>query len=541
MVYETNLNLNNEVELILYCARTNCDDEVKQKISYLLHEDINWIYLLQKARIHEVMPLLYWNLKDFDEVPNIISDYLKIQFEENIKKNLILTGDMFKVLNLLKSNNINAIPYKGSSLAILAYGNLALRSFEDIDVFVQEGDVKKVKKLLSSNGYVMDFDLDSRKEDFFLKHQREFKFKNENGVIIEVHWKIPGLGFSFPYKVEDNLETNYVTINGHKILNFSVYDLLLILFIHAAGHYWVKIKWICDIVEVINNHDNLNWNILIAKAKKLGIKRIMLISLFLANDLLDLRLPEIVSNEVKEDNKIEQIVNKIKNRINSREDYGFTIFNEALLKLRMREDLFNGIKDSFKVSVVPDYKDLEDIKLPSSLIPLYYLYRPIRLLKNYNLFSTNKFSIFDPTPTFVVDKMLEIANIGPDDVLYDLGCGDGRIVINAAKKYGIRAVGIDIDPKRIKESKKNAIKEGVEDLTEFINKDALKVDLSQATIVTLYLYPSFLRKLSSKFKRELCSNSRIVAHGFEIIDWKPIDTQIVRYDDLISGIYLYKT
>lgn len=126
-----------------------------------------------------------------------------------------------------------------------------------------------------------------------------------------------------------------------------------------------------------------------------------------------------------------------------------------------------------------------------------------------------------PTPEEVVEKMLELANVGKDDVVYDLGCGDGRIVITAAKKYGARGVGVDIDPERIKESNENAQKAGVADRVKFLQQDLFEIDFSEATVVTLYLLPALNLKLRPKLLRDLKPGSRVVSHAFDMGDWKP--------------------
>ena len=126
-----------------------------------------------------------------------------------------------------------------------------------------------------------------------------------------------------------------------------------------------------------------------------------------------------------------------------------------------------------------------------------------------------------PTPQEVVDEMLKMANVKKGDVLYDLGCGDGRIVVTAAKKFGIKAVGVDINPERIKEAKENAEKAGVTDLVTFHNNDLFKEDISKATVVTLYLLPEVNLRLRPKLFKELKPGTRIVSHDFDMGDWKP--------------------
>jgi len=129
--------------------------------------------------------------------------------------------------------------------------------------------------------------------------------------------------------------------------------------------------------------------------------------------------------------------------------------------------------------------------------------------------------IFVPTPQAVVDEMLKVANVKKGDVLYDLGSGDGRIVITAAKRFGVRGVGIDIDPQRIAEANENARKEGVQHLVTFKQTDLFATDISEATVVTLYLLPRLNVKLRPKLFADLKNGTRIVSHAFDMAEWEP--------------------
>jgi SAM-dependent methyltransferase len=128
---------------------------------------------------------------------------------------------------------------------------------------------------------------------------------------------------------------------------------------------------------------------------------------------------------------------------------------------------------------------------------------------------------FIGTPIEVVDRMLDMAQVNKDDILYDLGSGDGRIVIRAAKRFGTRGVGIEIDRDLVSRSRAMAAQEGVGDLVEFRRQDALTVDVSEATVVTLYLLPEFNAKLRPIFDKELKPGTRVVSHDFGIEGWKP--------------------
>ncbi len=143
--------------------------------------------------------------------------------------------------------------------------------------------------------------------------------------------------------------------------------------------------------------------------------------------------------------------------------------------------------------------------------------------------------VYVPTPEPVVDAMLKLARVQQGDVLYDLGSGDGRIPVTAARDYGVRAVGIDIDPQRIAEAQANVRQAGVEDLVTITQGDLFELDISEASVVTLYLLDSLNQKLRPKLLRELEPGTRIVSHAFAMGDWKPEAEQ--RIDG--SMIYLW--
>jgi len=126
-----------------------------------------------------------------------------------------------------------------------------------------------------------------------------------------------------------------------------------------------------------------------------------------------------------------------------------------------------------------------------------------------------------PTSPETVAAMLKLGGVGKNDLLIDLGCGDGRIVITAAKEYGARGIGVDIDPERIKEARENAQKEGVAGLVEFRQGDLFDTDIGKATVVTLYLLPEVNLKLRPKLWRDLKPGTRVVSHSFDMGDWKP--------------------
>jgi precorrin-6B methylase 2 len=144
-----------------------------------------------------------------------------------------------------------------------------------------------------------------------------------------------------------------------------------------------------------------------------------------------------------------------------------------------------------------------------------------------------------PTKPEVVAEMLRMANVGKNDILYDLGCGDGRIIITAAQLYGTREVGIDIDPDRIKESNENAVKAGVTNLVKFMEQDLFEADFHEATVVSLYLLTSVNLRLRPRLLAQLRPGTRVVSHNYAMDTWKPDNSSVVMVNEQTHNVYFW--
>lgn len=153
--------------------------------------------------------------------------------------------------------------------------------------------------------------------------------------------------------------------------------------------------------------------------------------------------------------------------------------------------------------------------------------------------SAQSLAPFVPTPMEVVHEMLKLAQVTKDDVVYDLGCGDGRIVVEAAKLHGARGVGVDYDPQRCDEARERAEKDGVSDRVEIRREDVMKTDFSEATVITLYLLPSSNNLLRPKLIK-MKPGTRIVSHDFDIDDWEALETKTVEVNGVSHTLYLWK-
>lgn len=170
--------------------------------------------------------------------------------------------------------------------------------------------------------------------------------------------------------------------------------------------------------------------------------------------------------------------------------------------------------------------DMSRVHLLIGLGFVLTLYTPTALMPG----TQQSLAPYVPSPQYVVEKMLELAQVTAKDIVYDLGCGDGRIVITAAKKYGAHAVGVDIDPERVRESIANARAAGVENLVLFRCEDAMHTDVSQATVVTLYLLTSSNEALRPMLTKQLKPGARIVSHAFGMGNWQPTRTEFIQHE-----------
>ncbi|MDI6723985.1 MAG: nucleotidyltransferase family protein, partial [Methanobacterium sp.] len=200
-----------EEELLLCCARTKVNPEIKDKIRDLAGKNLDWDYLIKMASRHRLKPLLYHNLNSVcpEMVPDDILGELKDYFNGNVRKNLLLTGELIKILELLKAEGIDAVPYKGPVLADLIYGNISLREFNDLDIFINKDDSIKIIEILNSEEYIPYFHINEKSMNNYFRSQKGFIFISENSdYSIDFQWKFSSNFFSFQSSPESVLCDN---------------------------------------------------------------------------------------------------------------------------------------------------------------------------------------------------------------------------------------------------------------------------------------------------------------------------------------------
>jgi hypothetical protein len=374
-----------EHELLLCCARTARSPETAGRIATLLREDLDWKRVLRLAREHRLSSLLYWQLSGAcpEAVPKDTLSQLRDGFGANHLRNLYLTGELLRLLKELEGSGIPAIPYKGPVMAAAVYGNLALREFGDLDILVRKGDVLKAREILTSLGYESHYRMTPAQEAFLLDYDRQYTFLRDDGCVVELHWTVAPRPVYFLLSPEYLWErAERVALGGANVASFSAEDLLLILSVHGAVHLWERIGWICDIAELVRGAESVDWERLVERARALSCKRMLLLGLLLANDLLDAVPPEKVLREARAEAEVNALAADVQARLFS-EDPGARELFEGSARWQFHFRMIERLRDKLRYCVhratTPTLSDWELVQLPVILFPCYPLLRPMRL------------------------------------------------------------------------------------------------------------------------------------------------------------------
>lgn len=386
-----------EIQLLLCCARSCMDSIRAELIKSLLHEDIDWDYLIKTAFSHKVMPLLYWSLNSTcpEAVPKARLAQLRNYFHSNALRNHFLTGELLKVLDLFARHGIPAIAFKGPILAASVYGQVLLRQFCDLDILIHKRDILNTKKLLSSQGYQLELQLNW-----------QYHFVHEDSKVnLDVHYsgitpRERPLSLNFNY-LWSRLEP--ISLAGTTVLSLQPEDLLQILCVQIAKDCWQwreQLAKICDLAEVVRVHQDMDWNRVMKQARSIGSERMLFLGLLLAQELLGTVLPEEVLQRIHAQPVVTILCKQVCERIftidhrsstvNSLPKYLDTEKNLFYFRVRERwQDKVPYFLHLVKLALSPSVEDYK-LPLPKSLYFLYYLMRPLRLAGKYKFLGKHR-------------------------------------------------------------------------------------------------------------------------------------------------------
>ncbi len=373
-------------ELLLICSKPLLDSEDADKICSLVKGGIDWVRVLRAARSHGVWLILYHNLKSVcpEAVPPDIFQTLKKTYLFNARRNIRLCRELLCIIEDFRKHGIETVPFKGPALAQMAYGDVTLRSFSDLDIMVRRRNVLKAKDLLIGRGYEPQSDYTPLQERLQLQNACEYNFvRNDPSIPLEVHWMFHPSIYKIPFDegIWSRLETT--TFEGTTVLSFPAEDLVLALSAHAARHHWDQIKHVSDLAGLVGC-SRIDWDRVMASAANAGLMRILHINLHLAHDLLGLEYPSQMESEIERDTAAGKLASHLSLKLFAEPERENEVL-ESLFWLKTQERLRDKARYLLLLGTNPSGADLDTVSLPENLYSLYRIIRPARLICRYGL------------------------------------------------------------------------------------------------------------------------------------------------------------
>jgi len=311
----------------------------KSEIKSVDFDKLDWRYFFETAEKQRVIPIIARNAENLAlKLPQEIADELQRRARNISLANLELNWQLLRIAKLFKSNDIEFSAYKGATLSHIAFGDATFRQFGDLDVLIRRKDFPAVKNLLLKNDAKIAWNLSEKQEKAVLKHYYELPFLiGANNIPVEIHWSFMERFFAFEPAIETVFERQQIIkIHETEIPTLSNEDLLILLCVHGAKHFWQRLSWICDVGKLIEN-TAINWTLVESLAAEINCRRMLKLGLRLAEDLLQIELPDNFSAD-KDDKIIESLAAQLKN--NLFEENILTERERVKIYLQMRENVF---------------------------------------------------------------------------------------------------------------------------------------------------------------------------------------------------------
>jgi len=371
-----------EFSFLCACGGVELTAEHIARVAHWNDGGIDWPEFLRLAEHHGVLPLVARNLTAHaQELPTDVDQSLRSEFAKNLRRNLWFASELVRILEYFKQKDLRAIPYKGPVLAESAYGDVALRNFGDLDFLIFSSDFERAKHALAELGYRPSKPLSPAVERYWLRNGYECSFDGAAGkYLIELQWGLLPYFYAVDLRTDDLLvRSGSIMFSGREVAALSPEDSLLVLCLHAAKHLWMRMIWVCDIAETIRTQV-LDWNVIRARARELGILRIVGVSFWLSQRLLGSVLPDPANEIVNQDQEVAALGEQFATRLAASATYDFESTEYFRLILRLRERRSDQARYLWRLLWTPGEGDLAAIRLPEAMFPLYRGVRAVRLL-----------------------------------------------------------------------------------------------------------------------------------------------------------------
>jgi len=519
--------LSREFELILCCAHTTLDQAHAARIRAALQMGVNWADVTANAIHHELSPLALEHLVAVggDLVPQVWRDALRENAESLESGQSAIFAETVRITKLLRSEHIRCFPCQVPVLGWLNPLGRTIRGFANMEFVVEQHDASRATEILINASFRAEFDPKARNAGERNLASGPYRFKSENGwPNIELHTERTLRHLPVLRQSDDQTqEPIELQLGKRKFLARSAEEALLLLCVNGTKYSWDRLSLVWAVSELLRSN-SMNWETVARISERLKCARILRLGVHLAHNVLGAPLPDVTLALIQKDSRVQWLAKRAIEQLLRTNMRG--IAGKAAFRVRSRDNLSDGLRQTFWIAMSPVYGQ-SDASTPTPSSSLFAaMARPWRLLREQGIGFRHRErsyrgALFEPTPQPLVDHGLRLADVGPNDVFFDLGCGDGNVVLTAARKFGARAVGVDINPRLISEARSSARKQGVQHQVEFILQDANDVDISRATVVWLFVGLEGNLRLMQKLRSQLRPGARVVSVAFQIAGWTP--------------------
>jgi hypothetical protein len=388
-----------ELELLLTCSRPQIDVITAARVQELAGQVPDWQAIVKISVDHGLDPLVYRRLNEIcpAAVPDTALSQLKSAYQNTALHNLLYTKELLRILDLFTDHGIAALPYKGPALTTMLYGNVALRTFCDLDILVRPQDFFKAIGLLKRQGYRACHPLANAASEraYYSSDYPEYALIRDDGqVSIDLHWAIAPQYFQVSICFDSLWEHATLARLGDRLIpQMRVEDLLILLCVHGCKDSWRQLKWVCDVAQLLQAYPEICWKIVLTETQHLPSPRLVWIGLRLAQQLFGARLPESITRIVWQEQATSLLLNRILSRLLN--PPRIVVWQTLQMRLRQVSDYYLLMPkfwqriqfcSGYVIHILaPKPADFTWCILPLQLQSLYLFLRPARMFAKYCL------------------------------------------------------------------------------------------------------------------------------------------------------------
>jgi hypothetical protein len=369
-----------EFHALLRCANACVGSD---EVAWTPAENLDWNRLLDLAILHKVMPLLHGGLTKLrpESAPKGFKREIHKRYLTNVARNEFMAKELIRVLDTLESNKIRTLPVKGPALAMLAYGELSARMFDDLDLLLRAKDIDRARATLVADGYEPLVELSDVERKAHIEAGWGCSMRSPGkDYYVELDSAVTPEYFSFhmrPAVLWEN--TAAILLGDRQFHTVSIENLLIILCVHGTKHLWHRLAWICDIGQLIRTRTDIHWRRVLVRAKTLGGLRMVLMGLELCRQVLEIKLPGEVVKAIDADPAVGRLAQQAIEEHLLVPDKKVKRSAELRFHLAARERVADKVRHCLFLALTPSYSDWNSVKLPKALFILHYVIRPFRL------------------------------------------------------------------------------------------------------------------------------------------------------------------